>query len=178
MKNNGGMIVHFYEDKEMARKNGRLLPSIFLAGPMERGCRIEDGWQGEALNLLRARGFDGCVYVPSSKNGIYEDGSIPFEDTTKWEWERLGTCDAILFWVPRDNDRLMGYTTNVEFGRYVSMRPTHVILGYPEWAIRMEYLEMLYRAECNRASYDRMDRAVEAAIELAYQKNHHASTRR
>ena len=160
--------IHYYENKEMAKKDGRLLPSIFLAGPMARGSRIEDGWQGEALRLLKEQEFHGCVYVPSSKNGIYEDGRVPFEETTEWEWERLGVCDAILFWVPRDDDKLLGYTTNVEFGRYVSIRPAHVVLGYPERALRMEYLEMLYRAECNRASYDRLDYAIEAAIGIAY----------
>lgn len=140
------IIPLFYENKEISH------PSIFLAGPCLKGGSFHGSWREEAINILNDLGFDGYVYVPESQKGVYEEEDLPFETTTRWEWERLKDCDVILFWVPRDDKDLPGFTTNIEFGRYTAIRPGSVILGYPESATRMKYMEILYKNVCGRTS--------------------------
>lgn len=140
------VIPLFYENPELQH------PSIFLAGPSLRGGKFQGSWREKAVNFLNGMGFNGYVYVPESIKGVYQENEISFEETTRWEWDRLKDCDVILFWVPRDDKDLPGFTTNIEFGRYTALRPGNVILGYPETASRMKYMELLYRNMCNRAS--------------------------
>jgi hypothetical protein len=89
-------------------------PSIFLAGPTPRQPEVPS-WRPLALDLLRGLDFAGTVLVPERR-----DWSVRFSylDQVEWEHQGLEGCSVIAFWVPRDLERLPGFTTNVEFGRY------------------------------------------------------------
>lgn len=128
-------MTFFYEDKALGCN-----PSIFLAGPVAEDSTYEQSWRKEAVNILARQGFKGSVYIPEYREGESRKGC---GDST-WEWKRLDACDIILFWIPRDLEKLPGFTTNVEFGRYISLRPDAVVLGHPEDAPKMEYLDRLY----------------------------------
>ena len=159
-----GVTPLFYENQEMKH------PSIFLAGPCLREGKFQGSWREEAVNYLNKFGFQGYVYIPESIYGVYKEEEIPFEKTTRWEWDRLKDCDIILFWVPRDDKDLPGYTTNIEFGRYTALRPGNVILGYPNTAVRMKYMELLYRNMCNRASSDTLENTCWEALKRIKKK--------
>lgn len=139
--------VSFYEDQAFHEREW----SIFLAGPSKRGGSFEGSWRQQAVTFLRDAGFKGRIYVPESIGGVYQESEVPYEETTKWEWARLDLSDVILFWIPRNEKTLPGFTTNVEFGRYVEKRPRNVVMGHPKEAVRMEYLDLLYREKCGRS---------------------------
>src|SRR4051794_3260813 len=90
-------------------------PSVFLAGHTPRSAAVAS-WRPEALELLTGLGFGGTVLVPERR-----DWSARFDylDQVEWEYAGLEACSVAAFWVPRQLPLLLGFTTNVEFGRYV-----------------------------------------------------------
>lgn len=70
--------------------------------------------------------------------------SVKFEYVDQAEWEYLGleTCSVIAFWVPRQLPSLPGFTTNVEFGRYVASG--RCVYGRPDGAPHTRYLDWLF----------------------------------
>jgi 8-oxo-dGTP pyrophosphatase MutT (NUDIX family) len=142
------------------------LPVIFLAGPTPRD-NATTSWRGEALRLLA--GFEGVVVVPEFEEGIFQPGleSNPILHLAQMEWERIGLerADAILCWVPRTKDTLPGFTTNVEFGRYVTTGK--LILGAPKDAYKIDYLRWLYQKETSRTALFSLQETVAAAVTYA-----------
>lgn len=113
--------------------------SLFLAGPSPRG-RGEHDWRKAALAHLDAAGFDGTVYLPLPRDGLYRP-DYDHAAQIDWELEYLETAAVIVFWIPRDLTALPGFTTNVEFGRF--SRSGRAVLGYPRGAPKMRYLHHL-----------------------------------
>ncbi len=113
--------------------------SIFLAGPTPRQPLVsaeeakELDWKYEALRLLEQMGYDGVVYVP-----LWESDPFPYDVQVAWEVQNLNRADQIVFWVPRDMEKMPALTTNVEFGRYHDTG--RVVLGFPPTAVSMRYL--------------------------------------
>lgn len=140
----------------MSKPIPSITKSIFLAGPSPRDGSTD--WQGtwreEAVKLLEKLGFDGHVFIPLPFNGMsYAEG-------VKWEEHLLEIADQILFWVPRSKE-MPAFTTNVEFGEW--MKSGKVVLGYPEDAERMRYLE----AKVNKygsKTYDNLEDTIKACI--------------
>src|SRR5262245_50045734 len=110
-------------------------PSIFLAGPTPRSAEVKS-WRPEALDILRELGFSGTVVVPECR-----DWSLKL-DQVEWEYLGLEGCSVIAFWVPRQLPLLPGFTTNVEFGRYVGSG--RCVYGRPDKAPHTGYLDWLY----------------------------------
>jgi len=120
-------------------KQSFLWDSIFLAGPTPRS---EDtlSWRPMALSHLREIGFTGSVFIPETEEwGWLGD----YEGQVTWEWKALGLASCTLFWVPRDLKDMPAFTTNVEFGLMVALRPDMVVLGAPEGAPKLRYLRSL-----------------------------------
>lgn len=103
-------------------------PSVFLAGPTPRAPEVPS-WRPAAVTALDAA-WSGpaplTVLSPESR-----DGRRPahYDDQVDWEITGLDAANAIMFWIPRDLQRLPGFTTNVEFGLYA--RSGRVVLGAP-----------------------------------------------
>src|SRR5262245_31723132 len=114
------------------------LPPIEPA-PKEPGSSDVVSWRPEALDLLRRLGFGGMVLVPERI-----DWSVKFDyvDQVEWEYTGLEGCSVIAFWVPRDLTALLGFTTNVEFGRYVGS--VRCVYGRPDGAPHTRCLDWLY----------------------------------
>ena len=110
--------------------------SLFLAGPSPRG-QGEANWRIAAVAHLQAMGFDGTVYIPLPRDGVYR-ADYDHAGQIDWELEYLEKAGAIVFWIPRDLTQLPGFTTNVEFGRF--SRSSRAVLGYPASAPKMRYL--------------------------------------
>jgi Nucleoside 2-deoxyribosyltransferase like len=117
--------------------------SLFLAGPSPRG-NGEHNWRGNALQILGRIGFDGVVYIPLPRDGVYND-KYDHGAQIDWELKHLEASGAIAFWIPRNLRFLPGFTTNVEFGRF--SRSGRAVLGYPKAAPKMKYLHHLAKLD-------------------------------
>ncbi len=117
-------------------------PAVFLAGPTPRAANVRS-WRPDALQLIDTMWSSTdplTVLVPEPRDGRW---SSHYDDQVEWEVDGLEHAirggGAIAFWVPR-NLAMPGFTTNVEFGFYVSedrrRRSTgatgRVVLGFPK----------------------------------------------
>ncbi|HLK60885.1 MAG TPA: nucleoside 2-deoxyribosyltransferase domain-containing protein, partial [Chthonomonadaceae bacterium] len=133
--------------------------SLFLAGPTPRSSQVAS-WRPEALELLAASGYDGVVFVPEPRDGIWQGD---YEEQIAWEEACLHRADCILFWVPRDLQTLPAFTTNVEFG--VWHASGKVVFGAPDEAPKNTYLKY-YAAKCHVPTADSLVDSVAAALKM------------
>lgn len=89
---------------------------VFLAGPMPRDPGVAS-WGPDAIEMLRRRwAGDGrlVVFNPEHRDGQGEDY------TTEIDWEERGLhhADMVIFWVPRELQTMLAFTTNVEWGAW------------------------------------------------------------
>jgi calcineurin-like phosphoesterase family protein/nucleoside 2-deoxyribosyltransferase len=135
-KNQSGILEVYAEEQTNSADF-----KIFLAGPTPRDKHTRS-WRPLMLNSLRTAGFKGTVYIPEKRK---KSDSYNYIEQVEWEEWALDNADLIVFWVPRDLEKMPGFTTNVEFGEW--MHSGKVVLGYPEDAANMKYLR--YKAEKN-----------------------------
>lgn len=112
--------------------------SIFLAGPTPRSLSVES-WRPKALEILKQLDYQGQVFVPEPSK-VQEN----FDYIKQVEWENFGTenCKKVVFWIPRYLPDMPAFTTNVEFGRYVSSG--RCLYGRPDDSEKNRYLDWLY----------------------------------
>jgi hypothetical protein len=133
------------------------LPSIFLGGPSPRG-NGEFDWRPEAIEILKQQNFNGDVFIPLPRDGVY---LVEYDKQVNWELEHFNKATVIIFWIPRDLKNLPGFTTNVEFGMF--LKSGKIVLGYPENAPKMKYLDMVARMNNVPVSND-----LKETIKLAF----------
>jgi hypothetical protein len=134
-------------------------PSLFLAGPTPRSADVPS-WRPEALNLLWGLGFTGVVLVPERRDW---SAKFTYLDQVEWEYAGLEGCTVIAFWVPRELQTLAGFTTNVEFGRYVGSG--RYVYGRPDHAPYTRYLDWLYTKLTGRRPENTLRGTLQAAVE-------------
>ena len=140
--------------------NQPLEKSIFLAGPTPRTKNVLS-WRPEALQLLRKHQFNGTVFVPESENNK-DFSDWHYDNQVLWEWEGLNQATVILFWVPRNLKDMPAFTTNVEYG--LTIHSSKVVLGFPEVAEKMKYLEALAK-RFNIKTFNDLEKTIIASIE-------------
>jgi hypothetical protein len=113
--------------------------SIFLAGPTPRSRYVES-WRPDAIPSLELLRFNGTVFVPEMRDGNWEKG-FEYASQIEWEEKALELADVILFWIPRNDNTMPGFTTNIEWGYWVAKDPSKLVLGAPSDAIKMDYLK-------------------------------------
>jgi hypothetical protein len=138
--------------------------SIFLVGPTPREAAVPS-WRPEALSILERLGFQGTVLVPEP-----QDGNWPKSFLEQVEWEHQGleaasTLGCVAAWVPRELEKMPGFTTNVEFGLYVGCG--RFVYGRPQGAPHTGYLDWLYTLKTSRSPLDRLEDLMRAAIAVA-----------
>ena len=136
--------------------------STFLAGPTPRN-KTTASWRPTALNLLKNLGFQGVVLCPEDKTWTPHVDYMP---QVEWEKEGLEKCSTICFWVPRQLPEMPAFTTNIEFGRYVSIRPDSVIYGRPDWAEKCKYLDWFYETYSGRKPHITLEETLRETISL------------
>jgi len=139
-----------------------LAPSLFLAGPTPRSPEVPS-WRPEALRLLGELGFNGLVFVPEPRNGVWTTDYIR---QTNWEWSGLSAATTIIFWVPRVMATMPALTTNVEFGLWVPS--DKCVLGTPPGAEHVKYLHALAQ-RFNTPAFENtsLKHTLQEAIKLA-----------
>lgn len=152
------MIIN-YSDKPVI-ESGK--PSIFLAGPTPRSLDVIT-WRIEAIKILERFDYDGVVYVPELE---HDNRDFDYTNQVWWERKALHNASVISFWIPRD-EKMPAYTTNVEFGYWLSKDADKVLYGRPDYASKVKYLDWLYSTETNRVPYNNIDELLESAIKLS-----------
>jgi Nucleoside 2-deoxyribosyltransferase like len=150
-----------YSDREPIFES----PSIFLAGPTPRTDRVVS-WRIPALEILQQIGFSGTVLIPERHDWAH---SFDYLDQVEWEFACLEAATVIVFWIPRDPIALPGFTTNVEFGRYVGSGKC--VYGRPDSAPKNRYLDWLYSKLTGEAPYTAIDDTLRAAVGRASSAN-------
>jgi hypothetical protein len=118
--------------------------SVFMAGPSPRSADVES-WRPEGLRLLEKFKFNGLALVPERKNW---EAKGTYMNQVEWEYEGLENCTLVIVWIPRNLVTLPGFTTNIEFGRYVGSG--RMLYGRPDGAPNTRYLDWLYEKLTNR----------------------------
>lgn len=133
--------------------------SIFLAGPTPRD---ESGkaWRAEAVEALESLGFDGTVYVPEPRDGVWKKD---YDAQVEWEELCLNQADCIVFWMPRDLKSMPAFTSNIEWGRWETSGK--LVLGFPKEAEKMTYMN-LYAEKLNIPVSDSLSATLQSAIDF------------
>jgi hypothetical protein len=111
--------------------------SIFLAGPIPRDKGIQS-WRSGAIDILKRHNFEGTILLPEDRvdfSGNYENAA-----QIEWEASAMKSVTTIVFWVPRELEKMPAFTTNVEFGYWIATNPNKIILGSPPNTPKMAYL--------------------------------------
>lgn len=135
-------------DSVVTNVTANLNNSIFLAGPCPRDDYSKD-WRFDAFEYLEKIGFTGTVITPT--NPEYRSASFSGDKLlrqTTWEYETMKRCSALVFWVPRSEER-PARTTNIEFGDWYDKEG--VYCGFPPEGIHNEYL--IKRLEMKNIKY-------------------------
>jgi len=113
--------------------------SIFLCGPTPRDSDTKS-WRIEALEILNDLNYPGIVLIPER-----QDWKIKFDyvDQVDWELSGLRYAKQIVFWIPREMNKMPALTSNVEFGMTIMTRK-NILYGRPENAEKCRYLDHLY----------------------------------
>ena len=128
--------------------------SIFLAGPTPRAEDVAS-WRPSAISILKQRDFAGDVLAPEPFLGSYDD-------QVAWEFQGLENCRLICFWLPRDLVSLPGFTTNIEFGRYVGSG--RCLYGRPDGAPKTRYPDWLYEKLSGNAPFRDLSEMLDQAV--------------
>lgn len=135
------MVVNYSNEKVLKGDK-----SIFLAGPTPRSIDVET-WRLEAIKILNELNFDGIVYVPEKE---FDDRTFDYDNQVWWERQALHSASTIVFWIPRNTKTMPAYTTNVEFGYWLSKNSDKVIYGRPDESEKNRYLDWLYETETGK----------------------------
>lgn len=147
------MILN-YSDEDIIKDEN----SIFLAGPLPRKEGIKN-WKDDVLKYLRELKYNGVVYIPEKRNKGIIEGDI---DETNWEIEAMKNASKIVFWIPRQFPDMLGLTSNVEFGLWLSSGK--ILYGRPDNAYMMEYLDLMYEKFYNKKPHNNLFELIKEAI--------------
>lgn len=150
------MIINYSDQKVIKNKK-----SIFIAGPTPRDGKVKS-WRTTACEKLNELGFDGVVYVPEYSSW---KPKADYVDQAMWEREALTEATVIMFWVPRSLPNMPAFTTNVEFGYWLHYGK--VIYGRPDNAVKIKYLDWLYKEDYNKVPINDLDELLKESIILA-----------
>lgn len=175
-----GDEMNIIYSREYDLKGANLNKSIFLAGPTPRSPEVKS-WRPEFINNLTQRGYDGTVFVPEDRDtfGCGVNGPDEWLNQVEWEDDMLNAASIIVFWIPRDLETLPGFTTNVEFGRFINKKTyltnnddslvyeySAIIYGRPPNAPKTGYLDWLYYKETGLKPFEKMDEVVDFCVDL------------
>ncbi len=139
--------------------------SIFLAGPTKRNSDVSVSWRMDAIRILKKYNFNGTIYIQEySPGNSFDKGKL--SDQIQWEWQCLSAAGVIMFWIPRSIPDMLGLTTNVEFGRYITLKPDSVVLGFPNDAQKMSYLEELYQEVTSRIPCRTLQSTIQKSLDV------------
>lgn len=157
-------ILRPIKDGKFTETNN-LRNSIFLAGPCPREKDdFKNDWRNEAFDILKDLGFDGTVITPTNQD--YQEyrkhDSNALEVQTKWEFECMKKCSALVFWIDR-SEKHPAMTTNIEFGDWYDKEGVYV--GWPDSAIKNDYIEIRLKMRKEKRIYKDLREMLKQVID-------------
>jgi hypothetical protein len=116
------------------------------------------------LSILEGLGFQGSVLVPEPEDGVWPKNVL---EQVEWEHQGLEAASSfgcVAAWVPRELEKMPGFTTNVEFGLYVGCG--RFVYGRPNGAPHTGYLDWLYTVKTSQSPRDHLEDLMRAAIAI------------
>jgi hypothetical protein len=137
-----------------------MIKSVFLAGPTPRSIEVIS-WRKEAIEHFKNFGFDGTLFIPEPRDGIWREG---YSDQVDWEDTALNIADCIMFWIPRELKNMPAFTTNDEWGRW--KESGKVVFGVPAEAQNVKY-QKYYADMLSVPEADTLEETVKLSIKMA-----------
>lgn len=117
-------------------------------------------WRQETIQYFLKRQFTGTLLIPEHDDwGVMDD----YISQTEWEYHGLEQATAILFWIPRHLRFLPAFTTNIEFGRYLSDR---IVYGRPPSSPKNKYLDWMYRKHLKKEPCDTLEQTIDETLKM------------
>ncbi len=135
--------------------------SVFLAGPTPRK-EGDTRWRDKAIAAFEEKGFDGVILDPERED--WPEDPEGYAEQIHWEQEMRERCDVILFYVPRHMELAPGLTTNIEFGQ--DLGGWKVIYGRPNDAVKMDYMDLIYKQRYKVVHETTLEGTVQAAMDM------------
>ena len=165
-KDTGMILLYSQEDRPP-----RISPyekCVFLAGPTPRSNDVAS-WRPEAIRLFEESDYDGYLCVPEFRNGKFNGD---YMGQVEWEHRYLDQSNAILMWVPREMNDMPAFTTNIEFGLYVSPSDeesrlgvaSRLFYGRPDGAPKTTYMDYCYKKFTERKPQSSLKKLVDEVI--------------
>jgi len=99
---------------------------VFLGGPIQGA----PNWQKEICDDLS--GYKNLV-VTNPRRKSLDKSKFNFDEQVKWETEYLNESDIIVFWLPKEEEkiegRMYGQTTRFEVGEWIAKCSKKIIIG-------------------------------------------------
>ncbi|MCK9458239.1 MAG: NUDIX domain-containing protein [Proteobacteria bacterium] len=137
--------------------------SIFLAGPTPRqspALAIES-WRPKMLEALEKAGYDGVVFVPESRDGVW---LTDYMGQIEWEQSSMNMSDIVLMWVPREMHNMPALTTNIEFGMLVNSGK--LFYGRPDGSPHTAYLDYMYHKITHSYPHKNIDELAQEVSDI------------
>jgi len=146
-----------------------LMPSIFLAGPIERwtpdyGPRYTR-WRDAAVGHLRRnyQFHETDIRILNPEWDERPEG-WSYEIQVEWEVEALRNATCILCWIERIMPDLPGFTTNIEVGQWLTS--PKLIVGAPPDTPHVKYIKTR-RKMVDLSWFDSLVDCCEVALKYA-----------
>jgi hypothetical protein len=141
--------------------------SIFLAGPTARKGQTLT-WRQDAINYFGDITQHVSLIVPELRDGAMRED---YNHVIEWEHRYLHLCKCILFWVPWSiENKIYGFTTNVEFGYWMATDANKVFYGRPNDSDNNRYLDSMYRANKDQEPFTDLEQLVQKTYDYVFWK--------
>jgi len=146
---------------------------VFLCGPTPRSNDVKS-WRLEALHILNEINFKGYIFVPERRNWI---DNFNYSTQIEWEHEGMKLSKNLIFWVPRELNKMPGFTTNIEFGMYINDYSKNILYGRPKNTPKCDYMDYCYNKRIENLNQQKTFKIYEKLEEMLvyFKKNKNES---
>jgi len=139
------MINVIYAQEEI--KDTQRNSILFLAGPTPRDENTKS-WRPKMLEWLKNYNFQGTVLIPEMRDPKDWKENFAYDKQIEWEHKGMEIATDIIFWIPRELEKMPAFTTNIEFGYWLAKDLGKMIVGFPENTPKNDYIK--YQCKKNK----------------------------
>jgi len=159
------MKIYNVIDKDIEYKN-----SIFLAGPIVRGK--ENDWHENAYKIFEKmlenpiyKRFNFDVNLITPKRQIILDDK-KLVNQIENEKDAMNKSQLIMFWIPREMNKMIGMSTQFELGYWYSKNYKKLIVGIPKNAEKVRYIKEFMKNDIQ--FYNTLDETIQMVLDKMF----------